>query len=327
MVHNGCMKQPTNTFAFFLVPGFSLVALSSAIDVLRAANVEVDQNYFEWRLLGEETGVVASSSGIELPVDQISAYNQADVIAVCGGERTHLFANARVEKWLRDCAREHRRIGSLSDGAYLVAKAGLFNQCRSTIHWKCQNAYRELYPNLDVRTSILEIDDLRFSCAGGTASLDLMLNFVASSLGSAIAGRVADNYFHDVIRGDDQTQHLIRAFRFATRNETVSQALFKMEGALEVPLSVAQIANELHVSHRQLDRLFRTHLGASPSHFYRDLRLARASSLLKQTALSVAEVSVSCGFQSASHLAKFFYRKYQETPLQHRKKGPQQPSF
>ena len=327
MVHNGCMQSQANTFAFFLVPGFSLVALSSAIDVLRAANVEVDRTHFEWSLLGEESGVVASSSGIELPVEQISADNRANVIAVCGGERTHLFANSKVEKWLRDCAREHCRIGSLSDGAYLVAKAGLFNQCRSTIHWKCQNAYRELYPNLDVRTSIMEIDALRFSCAGGTASLDLMLNFVASSLGTAIAGRVADNYFHDVIRGDDQTQHLTRAFRFATRNETVSNALFKMEAALEAPIPVAQIADELNVSHRQLDRLFRTHLGASPSRFYRDLRLARASSLLKQTALSVAEVAVSCGFQSASHLAKFFHQKYDETPLQHRKKGPQQPSF
>jgi len=304
------MKPSNQHFAFFLVPGFSLVALSSAIDVLRAANVEVDQNYFKWTLLGTERGTAASSSGIELPIEQISPLEKTDVIAVCGGERTHLFANTKVEKWLRDCARERCRIGSLSDGAYLVAKAGLFNQCRSTIHWKCQNAYRELYPHLDVRTSILEIDGQRFSCAGGTASLDLMLNFVASSLGGAIAGRVADNYFHDVIRGDDQTQHLTRAFRFATRNETVSQALFKMESALEIPLPVAQIAEELAISHRQLD-----------------LRLARASSLLKQTGLSVTEIAVSCGFQSASHLAKFFQRKYQETPLQHRKKGPQQPSY
>ena len=75
------MKSQANTFAFFLVPGFSLVALSSAIDVLRAANVEVDRTHFEWRLLGEASGAVASSSGIELPVEQISTHNRANVIA------------------------------------------------------------------------------------------------------------------------------------------------------------------------------------------------------------------------------------------------------
>lgn len=321
------MDKADERFAFFLVPGFSLVALSSAIDVLRAANVEVDRSHFKWTLLGESHGEVASSSGLALPVERISNRSTFDVIAVCGGERTHLFANSQVEEWLRSSARKGNQIGSLSDGAYLVAKAGLFDQCRSTIHWKCQSAYRELYPNLDVRTSILEIDGRRFSCAGGTASLDLMLNFTSRSLGAAIAGRVADNYFHDVIRGDDQAQHLTSAFRFATRNAVVSQALFRMEDALEDPIPVAMIAEQLNVSHRQLDRLFRQHLGASPSNFYRDLRLARASSLLKQTSLTVGEVAVSCGFQSASHLAKFFAKKFDETPLQHRKKGPQQRSF
>ena len=321
------MEQSSQTFAFFLVPGYSLVALSSAIDVLRAANVEAEQPFFHWILVGEQQGPVASSSGIELAVEKITLRHSLDVVVVCGGERTHLFSNPEVEKWLRDCAREQCEIGSISDGAYLVAKAGLFDKHRSTIHWKCQNAYRELYPKLDVRTSILEIDGRRFSCAGGTASLDLMLNFVARAHGNTIAGRIADNYFHDVIRGDDQAQHLTSAFRFATRNEVVSQALFKMESALEDPIPVATIADQLDVSHRQLDRLFRQHLGAAPSSFYRDLRLARASSLLKQTNLPVSEVAVSCGFQSASHLAKYFARKYDETPLQHRKKGPQQRSF
>ena len=203
----------------------------------------------------------------------------------------------------------------------MVADLGLFDNCRSTIHWKCQLAYRERHPNLDVRPSMLEIDGNRFSCAGGTASLDLMLKFIVASAGEQVAGKIADNYFHDVIRGDgdDQVQHMTSVFRFAGREKLLSDALLLMESHLEEPLSIAEIAQRLNTTPRQLDRLFGRHMAASPSVFYRDLRLTRASGLLKQSMLSVSEIAVGCGFHSASHLSRYFQKKYGETPLRHRR--------
>lgn len=305
-------------FGFFLVPGYSLIALSSAIDVLRSANVEIQNTEFHWELLGDSGESVESSSGIVLPCTTIDVSNKFDVVAVCGGERSHLFRSRKTENWLKDQARKGALMGSISDGAYVVAKVGLFDNSRSTIHWKCQSAYRELYPDLDVQMSIIEVDGKRFSCAGGTASLDLMLNFVATKLGKDIAGRVADNYFHDVIRGDDQVQHMTSALRFATRNKTLSDALILMESELETPISIAVIARKLNVSHRQLDRIFRSHLHTTPSKHYRGIRLLRATGLLKQTNLPISEIALSCGFQSSSHLTKFFKLKYEMTPYQYR---------
>ncbi len=313
------MDRPIRNFGFLLVPGFSLVALSCAIDVLRAANVEDMIADFRWTLLGQNDDSVSSSSGIPLPCKSFESSGEFDAIVVCGGERTHLFRAARLEQWLKDEARNSTMVGSISDGAYLVAQAGLFENSRSTIHWKCQSGYRERFPDLDVRMSILEIDGNRFSCAGGTASLDLMLQFVARLLGPEAVGKIADNYFHDVIRDEDQVQHVASAFRFAARSRILSEALLIMESELENPIPVAEISERLEVSHRQLDRLFRRHLNTSPASHYREMRLIRASGLLKQTELSVGEIALGCGFQSASHLGKFFKRKYQETPLQHRR--------
>lgn len=212
-------------------------------------------------------------------------------------------------------------IGALSDGAYVVAGAGLFKKVRSTIHWKCQGGYRERYPDLDVRTSILEVDGNRFSCAGGTASLDLMLRFVSDELGPEIVGRIADNYFHDVIRGDNQVQHMTSAFRFAARNKTLSDALLIMEERLENPVPLHELADRLGVSHRQLGRLFQRFLETSPSLHYREMRLTRASALLKQTGMSITEIALGCGFQSASQLSRHFRTRYGETPRDHRKTG------
>ncbi len=313
------MQQTSTDFAFYLVPGFSLMALSCAIDVLRAANTECDRPVFRWMLLSENGVDVISSSGIAMGCSPLTDAQKADTITICGGLHSHLFQSAAVKSWLKDEAHKGKRIGALSDGAYVLADAGLFDTTRSTIHWKCQTAYREKYPRLDVRASILEIDGKRFSCAGGTASLDLALHFVSQRLGNDVAGRIADNYFHDTIRADGELQHMASAFRFVSRSKKLSEALRLMDAALETPIQVRVIAEQLQMSHRQLDRLFRKFLNVSPLNHYRDMRLARASALLKQTELSVGEVALSCGFHSASHLSKFLKAKYDETPYQHRR--------
>lgn len=305
-------------FGFFLVPGYSLVALSCAVDVLRAANLEAQAVNFEWVLLGDDCSAVASSSGIELPCISINNNAVFDVVVVCGGERSHMYHSKKVDTWLREHARKGSNIGSISDGAYVVAKIGLFDNCRSTIHWKCQSAYRELYPSLDIRMSIFEIDGKRFSCVGGTASLDLLLNFVSKKLGVEIAGRVADNYFHDTIRGEDQTQHMTGALRFAGSNKKLTKALLLMEAAIEFPMPINEIADEVNISQRQLDRIFQEYLKTSPSKYYREMRLLRAGEMLRQTNVPISQIALGCGFQSVTHFSKYFKQQFNDTPRKYR---------
>lgn len=311
-------------FAFFLIPGFSLVALSCAVDTLRAANVELGSERFSWQLTGIDPQApgateITSSSGLPLAILPCAQVTNSDIVVVCGGERSHLYHCIEADHWLRRQAVEGHQIGSVSDGAFILAAAGLFDNCRSTIHWKCQLAYREQFPDLDIRPSILEIDGNRFSCAGGTASLDLILQFVRQFCGTQVADKIADNYFHDVIRGEDQIQPTTSSLRFSGRDSVLSNALQLMETHLESPLSIGEIADRLGTSDRHLDRLFVRHLEMPPSTFYRELRLKRASGLLKQSQLSVSEIAVGCGFHSASHLARHFRRRFGEAPLRHRR--------
>ena len=141
------MSMENRHFVLFLAPGFSLVSMSCIIDTLRAANAESGQSFYKWTLTGYQTTHVRSSSGIDLPCIQTDEVEMPDVIVICGGDRSHLFDNKNALKWLSSHGRSRKLIGSISDGAYIAAAAGLFNNCRSTIHWKCQSAYRERYPH------------------------------------------------------------------------------------------------------------------------------------------------------------------------------------
>jgi len=218
-------------------------------------------------------------------------------------------------------ARKNKNIGAISDGSFIVAACGLFDNCRSTIHWKCQNAYRERFANLDIRMSIIEVEENRFSCAGGTSSLDLMFNFFAKTLNLATIGRIADNFFHDKIRSVEDMQPVTSGYMYAGRNAKLSKALVIMATHLEALISIKQIAAQLSISHRQLDRLFLRQFDKSPHQYYREMRLDRAAGLLRQTELSVNEIALGCGFHSSSHLSKFFKLRYRTTPLGHRIAG------
>jgi len=308
-----------NHYAFVLIPGFSLVAFSCAIDALRGANLILDQQYYEWDSLSPDGKPVISSSDIEVPAISLDDRPETDLIAICGGVSSHTYENIHLTNWLHDQALAAKRIGAISDGSYIAAEAGLFDQVPSTIHWRCQDAYRERFPDLDVKASMLEISEKRFSCAGGTASLDLMLHFIREEHGGELVSLIAQNFFHDTVRDGTREQHLMNAFRVAGRNPILSEAILLMESHLEQRLSIAQIAERVRISRRQLDRIFKQSMGKSPQEFYRELRLTRASILLLQTNMSVGEIALGCGFQSASHLAQYFKPQFGATPGSYRK--------
>lgn len=307
------------TFTFALVPGFSLVAFSCAIDALRGGNLVLGYTHYDWNSVSPDGTPVISSSEIAVPTIAIDVLPETDVVAICGGVNSHNYSDDRLIRWLQILAKTEKRLGSISDGAFVAAKAGLFDSVPSTIHWRCQDAYRERFPDLEIRASMIEISPRRFSCAGGTASLDLMLHFVREEHGSEVVSLIAQNFFHDTVRDGAREQHLTNAFRIAGRNPVLSEAILIMESHLEQRLSISEIANRINISRRQLDRIFQQSAGQSAREFYRDLRLTRASGLLMQTNMSVSEIAVGCGYQSASHLGQQFREKFGETPGTYRR--------
>ncbi len=315
-------------FGFVLVPGYSLLALSCAIDVLRAANQDAGYTVYNWKLLSADDALVMSSSGLPLLCQPLSQWHnevvvavKQRVIAICGGDTSLDYHNYQLTQWLSSASEQSMMMGSISDGAFIAAECGLFDNCRSTIHWKCLDNYREKFPQLDSRASILEIEGNRFSCAGGTASLDLFLHFVLKDIGSDAVSNIGYNYFHDNFRDSSDTQVWAHANRYANKNKMLNEALRLIALQLEEPLNIQDIAKQVGTTHRTLDRLFKRYIGLSPSSYIRQLRLSRAESLLVQTGMAVSDVGLACGFNSASLFGRHFKAHYKLTPLQFRQQA------
>jgi transcriptional regulator GlxA family with amidase domain len=311
------------TFIFLLVPGYSMMSLMSALEPLRSLNRLADRTAYRWRFAGLEAGAVEASNGVSLPVPAPEdALAGADYLFVCGGLRIQSQDERRYLSLLRKAARTGLRVGSLSTGSYLLARAGLLNGYRCTIHWENRPAFQEEFPDLDCTSKIYEIDRDRLTCSGGTASMDLVLHLISDRHGPDLARGVANQFHHERIRGDGDDQRGGRNIPLAHLPASLRQAVEIMLRQVEDPLPVPQIARQVGVSSRQLERLFLRHFEKTPLGYYIQLRLERARELLLYSDQPVIDIAFQVGFTSTSHFAGWYRRLYGIRPSQARHPVP-----
>jgi transcriptional regulator GlxA family with amidase domain len=208
MIKLGHDDQP-QVYGFFLHPRFSMLAFTSAVEPLRAANRLSGRKLYEWKIISHDGRPVSSSSLIEvLPHGGLDDFEMLPNVVVVAGLSAQFFEDRKLFAWLRRLARRGCRIGALSTGSYTLAKAGLLDGYRCTIHWENLTGFREDFSNLDATGELFEIDRSRFTCSGGTAALDLMLSLMALEHGRTLATQVAEQFIHERIRDTHDRQRM-----------------------------------------------------------------------------------------------------------------------
>lgn len=306
-------------FVFVLMDRFTLLSYASAIEPLRIANRMGGQTMYRWTTLSETGDPVACSNGTTVAVDgALTELGRDDVVIVCGGVDARKATTPGLLNWLRRTARKGPVIGGVCTGAYALAKAGLLDNRRATIHWENRDGFLEEFAETELSKSVFVIDGNRLTAAGGMASIDLVLTLVADDHGKDLANAVADQLIYTSIRTERDIQRLSIPTRIGVRHPRLSRVIERMEQSIEEPVSPAELADDVGMSTRQLERLFRRYLNRSPKRYYMELRLARARNLLMQTDLSVINVALACGFASPSHFSKCYRAQYGTTPYRER---------
>jgi transcriptional regulator GlxA family with amidase domain len=198
---------PLRRFVFLLVDGLSMMSLSSAIEPLRSANRLAEQTLYAWQLASLDGESIEASNGIALPAQKIDTLlSAADYVFVCGGLRLDPASEPPYLQALRQAARHATVIGALSTGTWLLARAGLLNGYRCTIHWENLPAFVEEFRDLACSGKRYEIDRDRMTCSGGVAAMDMMLHLIASQHGAELAARVANQFHHERIRDGEESR-------------------------------------------------------------------------------------------------------------------------
>ncbi|MEP6942144.1 MAG: GlxA family transcriptional regulator [Betaproteobacteria bacterium] len=321
---------------FHLLPAFPLMAFASAIEPLRAANRLTGESRYEWRLYSRDGKPVRASNGIDIAVHSAAGDDAPlDLLLVCAGVHDAALDDRAAHRWLRALARRGCAVGGISLGAYMLAYAGLLDGRRCALHWESLAAFAEQFPRIRTTREIFVVDDDRYTCSGGTAALDMMLQVVTDRDGRALANDVSEQFIHPRIRGTQDAQRMPVQGRLGAANRKLIAAIAMMEDAQDDARSVQQIADDVELSPRQLERLFVRYLGSSPSRYYLKVRLDRARAMLLQTTKPILDVAVACGFASASHFSRCYRAAYGHKPsaerapvlrARHARASPRSPS-
>ena len=140
--------QYPQRFVFLLIPGFSMLGFTCALEALTLANRHSNRRDFYQRLLLSADGRPAAAwNGVTVEVDEgLIELRRNDTLVVCAGEDVAAGSTRPVLDWLRRQTRKGLSFGALSSGAYTLALAGLLGGKRVTTHWEYSTALTETLP-------------------------------------------------------------------------------------------------------------------------------------------------------------------------------------
>ena len=137
-------------FVFVLLPKFTLLSFTSALECLRISNRMANQVLYSWELVSENGAPITCSAEIEFSIDHdLGELNRDDTIVLCGGENIRAATTKRLLSWLRRESRRGLAIAGLCTGAFPMAKAGLLEGKRATIHWENQDSFAEEFESVE----------------------------------------------------------------------------------------------------------------------------------------------------------------------------------
>ena len=294
-------RVPTQ-ISILLFDRFSNHCLANVLEPLRAANDLSSQQVFEWNIVVLGGQRVRSSSGLRLEADAQLADMRGDILMVMPSYGFLTHANVTSSRALRAAARRFDILAGLDTGSWLLAEAGLLDDYRATIHWDELDRFSERFSDIDVQKEAVIYDRDRITCGGASTAFALAMQMIEKQHGAALRLRV---------------EHLFSgayAQRPVRRGGIAARAVDLMRAHIEEPLQIAQLAQQLGRSQKHLEQQMLARLGAAPQVIYRRIRLERARQLSLDTTISVAEISVRCGYQDASAMTRAFRSEYGTTP-------------
>ncbi|MDN3920097.1 GlxA family transcriptional regulator [Roseateles violae] len=303
--------------ALLLLPGFSLRAAAGIIEVLQAANELQDEANYRFSCVSPQGGPVRAAAGVSWDAEPFDVQRPWNLLLVLAGECPP--CEPAVLQQLRLLDQRGCVLAGVDGGSALLAAAGLLEGQRATADWTLIESLQQAHPGVLWSSMVWEIAG-RLSCAGGSASVDLMLTWLTRRHGERLGQELMLALGLERVRGADerQRQRAALAEHMGTGSPKLSEAVALMEANLGEPLPTEEIARLVGVSRRQLERLFKQHLDALPSRYYLELRLDRARRLLQQSSQSILQIGLSCGFSSGPHFSNAYKTRFGHTPRDER---------
>jgi transcriptional regulator GlxA family with amidase domain len=318
-VYDHAMRRNVHVFVY---DGFEILDMAGPVAVFGNANTVVQREAYAVSVASISGGLVTSSAGVAVQTDPIAEVYARDIVLVVGAESEPLRYAMRDEslrKWLIQSFVAGARIGSVCTGAFLLARAGLFDGRKATTHWAAREDLARLFPSVIVESDALYVEDGSiWSSAGISTGIDMALALVSRDLGPSVMHDVARRMVVYAHRPGTQSQFSELLASQRRTPSILSDLLAFIDDNLASDLAVPQLAARAGMSERTLHRKFIALLGRPPAQYVESIRIERARLLLEQ-GQTVKQVAEQVGYRTEQGLRIPFEARFSLSPSLHRR--------
>ena len=295
-----------------LTSGFGLLSYAMVHEVAHLLSRDGNIPHVTCETIGL-TRTVISSSGSPVEVDRLmSKEDRFDLILVLSAVTNA--SDRHITSWLRHQARTGAAFGASTSGLWHLARADLIGDRACTMHWADMEAFREVYPDVQLKNGLYVIEDGLITCAGGLAIADMILAYCRDKFEPARINATADAILMGRVREPDEAQRLPAATRLNTTEPLVVQAADYIQARITQRGIVERLAREFGVSSRWLQVQFQRQIGQTIKDYQAGCRVEKARQLLAGTTLPISEIASVVGFSDGAHLARTFRRLTGDSP-------------
>jgi len=315
--HHGRVRDPRIVIA--VPPELQILDLAGPLAVFESANSRVPDASYRLQVVGATGENARTHSGLSIiataPISSIRP--PIDTLIVTGGNMYSV--PPEFVQHVRRLALGARRVASVCVGSFVLAEAGLLDQCRVTTHWESADLMARRYPDITVDADAIYIRDGNvWTSAGVTAGIDLALAMVADDHGHQAAAAIARNLVVYLQRSGGQSQFSTLLASQAAEREPMRELLAWLPDHLNEDLTVPRLAERMNLSERQFTRVFKAEVGVTPAEHVEAIRLEAACRLLETTTSTVDQISRDCGYSNPETMHRAFRRRLNTTPTEHR---------
>jgi len=309
---------------FILADRFTLSAFANFVDVLRLAADEADKSrpiLCDWAVLSHDMAPIRSSCGVRVQPDtRLRHATRFDYLVVVGGLiGDDVALGDEMMGYLQAAAASGTALVGLCTGVFILQQAGLLKGYRACVSWFHHQDFIDRFEDeTPVADQIFVVDRDRLTCSGGQGAAHLAAHLVQRHIGKSAAIKSLNiMMIEEALSGERPQPGQLLAQRAS--DPLVKRAVLKMQQSIEMPKAIEDIARELGVGRRTLERHFLSDLRQSPLKIYAELRIERALLRLRSTGDSTTEIALACGFCDAPHLTRVLKAERGITPAQYRR--------
>ena len=305
--------------------GAQTLDIVGPLDAFAEANRQLGRKCgYDVTILATRPGPVRAASGLKLIPDRAitDPDEELDTVLVAGCpdfERSS--RDSALLAWLDRRAVDFRRLGSVCNGAFVLAAAGLLVGRRATTHWAYAHRLAELYGDVKVEPDRIFVrDGSIYTSAGVTAGIDLALALIEEDFGRHVALSVARSLVVFLKRPGGQSQFSAYLAAQISAKSPIQETVDWIIANPGQDLSVSVLARRAAMSERNFARTFKDEVQMTPAQFVELSRIQTARTMLEETDAPIQKIAHLCGFETTDGLRRAFLRRLTVNPYQYRRR-------